>query len=91
MSLKNGVCAIVLSKQDGLEHVLGMGILVAKREVVTCAHVITAALVQTGSPSPGRPFTSSFRSSPPPRARASLTKNDMRLKIPPAIKSATSP
>jgi hypothetical protein len=44
MSLEHGVCAIVASKKDGLKYVLGMGILVAKREVVTCAHVITAAL-----------------------------------------------
>ena len=44
MSQENGVCAIVPSKQDGLNHVVGMGILVAKREVVTCAHVITALL-----------------------------------------------
>ncbi len=44
MSLENGVCAIVSSKQDGLKYVVGMGILIAKREVVTCAHVITALL-----------------------------------------------
>ncbi|HYU34529.1 MAG TPA: trypsin-like peptidase domain-containing protein [Thermoanaerobaculia bacterium] len=45
MPEENGVCAIVPSDQDGFQpHVYGMGILVNKREIITCAHVINQVL-----------------------------------------------
>ncbi len=45
MSETSGVCVIVPFGQDGFRpHVIGMGILVGDREVVTCAHVVGLAL-----------------------------------------------
>src|SRR5713101_5939973 len=45
MSEEDGICAIVPSGHDGFRpQVLGMGILVGDRDIVTCAHVIDVAL-----------------------------------------------
>ena len=50
----NGVCAIVPRTQMGFRpKVYGMGIVVGDREVVTCAHVINAALGEDWFAEPG--------------------------------------
>jgi hypothetical protein len=54
---KSGVCAIVPRNQHGLRpQVFGMGILVNSREIVTCAHVIDAALGNGWLESPAPSF-----------------------------------
>lgn len=48
-----GICAIVPADQNGFRpHVIGMGILVGDRQVVTCAHVINMALGPSWHESP---------------------------------------
>lgn len=56
MSDKSGVCTIVPTNQDGFRpYVIGMGILLENREVVTCAHVIEQALGQKWQKNPSEP------------------------------------
>ena len=45
MSQVDGICVVVPFDQEGFRPIVyGMGILVSNREILTCAHVIDAAL-----------------------------------------------
>ena len=50
----NGVCAIIPRHQEGYRpKVIGMGILVDYRELVTCAHVVDAMIGEGWFDQPG--------------------------------------